>query len=90
LSGDRAGAAAATAEAEELVAGARVYEGLVRRARAWTAVGRGQRSTAVELALDAATWSEEHGQRTAAMHALHDAVRLGTTSERISTVPRGA
>jgi DNA-binding NarL/FixJ family response regulator len=81
LSGDGAGAAAATAEAEQVVGGARVYEGLVRRAGAWTAVGRGQRSTAVKLALDAATWSDEHGQRTAAMHALHDAVRLGAGAE---------
>lgn len=92
LSGDSAGAAAATAEAEELVAGAQVYEGLVRRARAWAAVARGRRSAAVELSLEAAAWSEDHGQRTAAMHALHDAVRLGAgarAAERLAALAPG-
>ncbi len=77
LSGDPAGAAAASAEADELVGGAGVFEGLVRRARVWAAVASGRRSAAAELALDAATWSVEHGQRTAALLAFHDAVRLG-------------
>ena len=37
---------------------------------------KGQRSLAGELACDAADWSAEHGQHTAEVLALHDAVRL--------------
>ena len=77
LYADADGAGAASAEADEHVAGAAIFEGLVRRARGWVALARGQRSRAVELALDAATWSGAHAQHSAEMRSLHDAVRFG-------------
>jgi DNA-binding CsgD family transcriptional regulator len=77
LVGDPGAAAAAIAEADELVEGAAIFEGLVRRARGWVALARGQRSLATDLVLDAAAWSGAHGQRSAELRALHDALRFG-------------
>jgi DNA-binding NarL/FixJ family response regulator len=76
LAGDADGAAAASAEADSLLAGAGVFEGLARRARGWVALARGERTTATDLLLDAARWSGSHGHGTAEVLALHDVVRL--------------
>jgi DNA-binding CsgD family transcriptional regulator len=81
LAGDDDGATTASAEADDLVAHAAVYEGLARRARGWAALARGERSRALELFLDAAAWSRRHGQHTAELFALHDAVRLAGDRE---------
>jgi DNA-binding CsgD family transcriptional regulator len=78
LAGDGDGATTASAEADDLVAHAAVFEGMARRARGWAALARGERSRAVELFLDAAAWAGTHGQHTAELFALHDAVRLGS------------
>jgi DNA-binding CsgD family transcriptional regulator len=86
LMGDADGATAASVEADELVAHAAIFEGLARRARGWAAVARGQRSTAVELFLDAANWSDAHGQHTAELFALHDAVRVGRARQAAASL----
>ena len=77
LVGDADGAARASAEADELVSRSTIFEGLVRRARGWAALAQGQRSAAIERLLGAAEWSSAHGQHTAELFALHDALRLG-------------
>jgi DNA-binding CsgD family transcriptional regulator len=77
LAGDGDGATTASAEADDLIAHAAIFEGMARRARGWSALARGERSRALELLLDAAAWSGTHGQHTAELLALHDAVRLG-------------
>ena len=81
LLGDADGATAAIAEADDLVGSAAIFEGPVRRARAWAALARGQRSAAIEAFLHAAEWAHAHGQHTAELFALHDAVRLGGAGE---------
>jgi ATP/maltotriose-dependent transcriptional regulator MalT len=81
---DADGAAKASQEADELVVHHAIFEGLVQRARAWTALARGEHTTAVELLLEAADWSRGHGQHTAELYALHDAVRLGAAREAAS------
>jgi DNA-binding NarL/FixJ family response regulator len=77
LTGNPDGATAASAEADLLVAHAAIFEGLARRARGWAALAMGQRSAAIERLLDAADWSSAHGQHTAELFALHDALRVG-------------
>src|SRR4029079_7272742 len=90
LTGDVHGAARAEAEAEELVAGAAIFEGLVRRARGWVALAQGQHSRAAELACAAAVWSKQHGQHAASARSLHDAVRFagqrGPTKQLLAAV----
>src|SRR5207248_1092339 len=70
--------------ADELVAHHGILEGLARRARGWAALAEGRRSVAVDLLLDAADWSEAHGQHTAALFALHDALRFGDRTRAAS------
>lgn len=89
LAGDAAGAAAASAEADALVRHHAIFEGAARRVRGWVALARGERSSAVELFLAAADWSGAHGQRTAELLALHDAIRFGPVrraAERLEAV----
>jgi DNA-binding CsgD family transcriptional regulator len=88
LVGDADGAWAASAEADELVARASIFEGLVRRARGWAALAQGRRAAAVDLLLDAAAWSRAHGQHTAELFALHDALRLGATDAAPELIAR--
>jgi ATP/maltotriose-dependent transcriptional regulator MalT len=76
LTGDERAASAAVEEAEALVPRIAVYEGLVRRAQAWAAYARGQRSLATSLMIEAADWAGSHGQTYAEMRALHDALRF--------------
>lgn len=83
LVGDADGAAAASGEADELVAHHAVFEGAARRARGWAALARGERTAAIELWLDAADWSRANGHRTAELFALHDAVRLGAARRAV-------
>jgi hypothetical protein len=54
-----------------------LYEGDLRRARAWPANAEGRRSDAVDLAMEAADWCQADGQYGIELHALHDALRLG-------------
>jgi DNA-binding CsgD family transcriptional regulator len=77
LVGDPEGAAATSAEADELVAHHAIFEGFARRGRGWVALARGQRSTAIDLFLEAAEWAGSRGHHTAELFALHDAVRIG-------------
>jgi len=77
LVGDIEGAFSASEEAEELVAHHAIFEGMARRARGWLALAQGQQNAAIDLLLEAAEWSGPHGQHTAELFALHDAVRLG-------------
>lgn len=81
LVGDPDGAAAASAEADELVVHHAAFEGTARWARGWAAMARGERSIALDLFLEAADWSAAHGQHTAELNALHDAVRFGAARE---------
>jgi DNA-binding CsgD family transcriptional regulator len=86
LAGDPGGASAASTEADECVARARTFEGFVRRVRAWAAFARGQRAIAAELAVDAATWCDQHRQITAGLVAWHDALRFGAGQESAKRV----
>jgi DNA-binding CsgD family transcriptional regulator len=81
LAGDAEGAARASEEADVLVAHHGVFEGIARVARGWRAQARGEHSAAIELWLDAAEWSAEHGHRTAELLALHEAVRFAALRE---------
>jgi DNA-binding CsgD family transcriptional regulator len=84
LVGDADGAAAASAEADDVIAHAAIFEGMARRARGWAAIARGQRVMAVDLLLDAGEWCDRHGQHTAELFALHDVVRLGAGRRVVS------
>jgi ATP/maltotriose-dependent transcriptional regulator MalT len=77
LVGDAEGASEAIEEADALVVNAAVFGGMVRRARGWAALARGQRSVAIDLVADAAEWSGAHGQHTAELFARHDVLRWG-------------
>jgi DNA-binding CsgD family transcriptional regulator len=79
--GDVSGACRASEEADDLVAHHAIFDGLVRRARGWAALARGNRSAAIELLLEAAEWSGQHGQIAAELYALHDAVRFGAAKQ---------
>lgn len=81
LAGDAPGAGAASEEADELVCHHAIFEGAARRARGWAALARGERTAALELFVEAAEWSAAHGQHTAELLALHDAVRFGAVGE---------
>ncbi|HEY3486014.1 MAG TPA: LuxR C-terminal-related transcriptional regulator, partial [Ilumatobacteraceae bacterium] len=83
LAGDPEGAAAASAEADELVAHHEIFEGFARRGRGWVAFARGQRSAAIDRFLEAAEWSGSHGYETAELFALHDALRMGATGAAV-------
>jgi ATP/maltotriose-dependent transcriptional regulator MalT len=89
LLGDAEGAAAASAEADALVANSRIFEGLVRRARGWAALAHGRRSAAIDMFVEAADWARAHGQHLAELFALHDVLRLGSidnTASRLITL----
>jgi DNA-binding CsgD family transcriptional regulator len=90
LLGDEAGATAACDEAERLVANHAVFEGLVRRARGWGAFARGQRTVAIDLFLEAATWAGSHGQHTAELLSLHDVVRFGAARQVLEPLQAAA
>ena len=90
LVGDAEGAAAASAETDELVAHHAIFEGFARRGRGWVAAAHGQRSVAIELFLEAAEWSGAHGQHTAELFSLHDAVRLGADGRATEELVRVA
>jgi len=73
--------------AEHAIARTPAFEGVLRRARAWLCVARGQLNQAADAAIDAAQWSRTHHQYAAEAFALHDAVRLGrarTVAARLS------
>jgi len=82
---DASGAEEAATVAEEAIDRFGAFEGVIRRARVWLHVARGDLSAAAQVALDEAAWAREHGHRTAELFALHDAVRLGRTA---GVVPR--
>jgi DNA-binding CsgD family transcriptional regulator len=89
LLGDTETAEAASIIATRTIARVGAFEGGLRRSRAWLAVARGQFVDAAELAIDAAGWARAHGQTTAELHSLHDAVRLGRARgvlERLSNL----
>lgn len=78
----------ASEEAMGLVAHHGVFEGIARVSTGWAALGRGERSVALERWLDAAAWSAAHGQHTAELLGLHAAVRYG--AGRQATAPLAA
>jgi len=90
LAGDLPAAHAALAEAEQYTAdGARLFQLWAALARPWEAATRGERSTAVTLAMELADEAQSRGQVTFQLHALHDAARLGAAG-RVSTGLREA
>jgi len=84
LVGDAEGAAEASAEADEVIVNAAIFEGMARRARGWAAVAHGQRSKAVERFLDAAEWASETGQLSSGLWAAHDALRYGARRQAVA------
>jgi AAA ATPase domain len=78
LLGDLATVEAALAEAERFTAeSARIFQLWAALARPWVAVARGQRSTAVQLALEVAEQARGGGVVTVQLVGLHDVARLG-------------
>ncbi len=85
LAGDLATASAALGEVERYTADAtRLFHLWAASARPWEAAARGERSTAIGLAMELAEQAERHGQITFQVQALHDVVRLGEAS-RVSS-----
>jgi DNA-binding CsgD family transcriptional regulator len=81
LAGDLAAAQAALAAAERYTTdGTRLFHLWVALARPWEAVARGERSTAVTLAMDLAEQARSRGQVNVQLQALHDVARLGEPS----------
>jgi DNA-binding CsgD family transcriptional regulator len=73
-----AGAAGSLEAAKRYTAdAARLFHLWVALARPWEAVARGERSTAVALALELAEQARSRGQVTFQLQALHDVARLG-------------
>jgi DNA-binding CsgD family transcriptional regulator len=90
LAGDLATARAALEEVEHYTAdGARLFHLWAALARPWEAAARGERSTAVRLAMELAEQAQLRGQVTFQLQALHDVARLGEAS-RVSSGLRGA
>jgi ATP/maltotriose-dependent transcriptional regulator MalT len=76
--GDPEEAAAAIAEADaERRDCLRLFEVELELGRAWAAAAAGRQNDAVSIALAAADWAEESGQRVFAGLAFHAAARLG-------------
>jgi DNA-binding CsgD family transcriptional regulator len=81
LAGDLAAAQAALGAAERYTTdGTRLFHLWVALARPWVAVARGERSTAVALAMDLAEQARSRGQVNVQLQALHDVARLGEPS----------
>ena len=81
LAGDLAAAQAALGAAERYTTdGTRLFHLWVALARPWAAVARGERSTAVALAMDLAEQARSRGQVNVQLQALHDVARLGEPS----------
>ena len=81
LAGDLAAAQAALGAAERYTTdGTRLFHLWVALARPWEAVARGERSTAVALAMDLAERARSRGQVNVQLQALHDVARLGEPS----------
>ena len=90
LAGDLATASAALGEVERYTAdAARLFHLWAASARSWEAAARGERSTAVALALKLADQAQGHGQITFQIQALHDVARLGEAN-RVSSALREA
>ena len=91
LAGDLAAAHAALAEAEQYTAaGTRLFRLWAALARPWEAATRGERSTAIRLALELAEQAHSRGQVTFQLQALHDVARLGGASRVTSSLRRAA
>ena len=91
LAGDLAAARAALAEADQYTAeGARLFHLWAALAKPWEAAARGERSTAVRLAIDLAEHAQPHGQVTFQLQALHDVARLGEASRVASRLREAA
>ena len=91
LAGDLAAAHIALAEAEQYTAdGARLFHLWAALARPWEAAARGERSTAIRLALELAEKAQACGQVTFQLHALHDVARLGEASRVASGLREAA
>jgi DNA-binding CsgD family transcriptional regulator len=81
LAGDLDVAQAALEAAKRYTAdAARLFHLWVALARPWEAVARGERSTAVALAMELAEQARSRGQVTFQLQALHDVARLGEPS----------
>ena len=81
LAGDLATAQAALCAAERYTTdGTRLFHLWVALARPWEAVARGERSTAVALAMELAEQARSRGQVNVQLQALHDVARLGEPS----------
>jgi DNA-binding CsgD family transcriptional regulator/tetratricopeptide (TPR) repeat protein len=81
LAGDLDAAQAALEAAKRYTAdAARLFHLWVALARPWEAVARGERSTAVALAMELAEQARSRGQVTFQLQALHDVARLGEPS----------
>jgi DNA-binding CsgD family transcriptional regulator len=91
LAGDLAAAHAALAEAEQYTAaGTRLFHLWAALARPWEAATRGERSTAIRLAMELAEQAQSRGQVTFQLQALHDVARLGGASRVTSSLRRAA
>jgi ATP/maltotriose-dependent transcriptional regulator MalT len=91
LAGDLAAAHAALAEAEQYTAaGTRLFHLWAALARPWEAATRGERSTAIKLAMELAEQAQSRGQVTFQLQALHDVARLGGASRVTSSLRRAA
>ena len=91
LAGDLAAAHAALAEAEQYTAaGTRLFHLWAALARPWEAAARGERSTAIRLAMELAEQAQSRGQVTFQLQALHDVARLGGASRVTSSLRRAA
>ena len=91
LAGDLAAASAALTEAEHYTAdGAQLFHLWDALARAWEAAARGERSTAVRLAMALAEHAQLRGQVTFQLQALHDVARLGQASRVTSSLREAA
>jgi DNA-binding CsgD family transcriptional regulator len=81
LAGDLDAAQAALEAAKRYTAdAARLFHLWVALARPWEAAARGERSTAVVLAMELAEQARSRGQVTFQLQALHDVARLGEPS----------
>jgi DNA-binding CsgD family transcriptional regulator len=90
LAGDLGAAQAALGQVERYTAdAARLFHLWVALARPWEAAARGERSTAVALAMDLARQTQARGQVTFQLQALHDVARLGEPT-RVSAALREA
>jgi ATP/maltotriose-dependent transcriptional regulator MalT len=91
LAGDLAAAQAALGAAERYTTdGTRLFHLWVALARPWEAAARGERSTAVALAMDLAEQARSRGQVNVQLQALHDVARLGEAGRVVSGLREAA